>query len=144
HLCTNLCSSISAHVFGVKQNVHVLVVVHGVGGAGALPALGSVRVAACARRLRRSDRCRLDMLAKGPWFARACLARARAAFGVSRVSMLRRFDFAPGLFSRFLCSRCALSRARQEGAVPYGMAGPHPGVGQATPLARSITWVGNI
>jgi len=26
-----LCSSISAHVFGVKQNVHVLVVVHGVG-----------------------------------------------------------------------------------------------------------------
>src|SRR5262245_46173508 len=66
------------------------------------------------------------------------------AFGVSRVSMLRRFDFAPGLFSRFLCSRCALSRARQEGAVPYGMAGPHPGVGQATPLARSITWVGNI
>src|SRR5262249_13592651 len=88
-LCTNLCSSISSHVFGVKRNVHVLVVVHGVGSAGALPALGSVRVAACARRSRRSDRCRLDMLAKGPWSARACLARARAALAVSRVAPFR-------------------------------------------------------
>src|SRR5215475_2381366 len=68
-----------------------------VGSAGALPALGSVRVAACARRSRRGDRCRLDMLAKGPWSARACLARARAALGVSRVSMLRCFVFATAI-----------------------------------------------
>src|SRR5262249_45069819 len=53
HLCPNLCSTISAHVFGVKQNVHVLVVVHGVGSAGALPALGSARVAARGWRSRR-------------------------------------------------------------------------------------------
>src|SRR6516165_725052 len=57
--------------------------------ADALPALGSVRVAARARRSRRSDCYRLDMLAKGPWFARACLARARAPNGVRGFS---RFD----------------------------------------------------
>jgi hypothetical protein len=88
-----------------SKNVHVLIVVHV--GAEALPVLGSVRVAACARRSRRSDRRRSDMLAKGPWSARACLARARALNGVRGFS---RFELAQ------FCFRVRLIAPRAPGA----------------------------
>src|SRR5215472_18237952 len=50
------------------------------------------------------------------------------------VCALRRFDFASGLFSRLLCLRCALSRARREGAVLHGMDDPHPLMPRPPPL----------
>ena len=61
------------------------------------------------------------------------------------VCALRRFDLARGLFSRLLCLRCALSRARREGAVLHGMDDPHPLMPRPPSLARSkrgskISW----
>ena len=53
------------------------------------------------------------------------------------VCALRRFDFARGLFSRLLCLRCALSRARREGAVLHGMDDPLGGMDRPYPFARS-------
>jgi hypothetical protein len=116
-LVHELVQQISAHVFGVKQNVHVLVVVHGVGSAGALPALGSVCVAACAWRLRRGDRCRLDMLAKGPWSARVPCSCSSA---VSRVSILCGFVFTPAI------DRGARARVVSVEAARLGSGGVDP------------------
>jgi len=48
------------------------------------------------------------------------------------------FRFCAWSFSRFLCSRCALSRARQEGAVFYGRADP-PEAWTGHPRSRAIS-----
>src|SRR5262245_1965099 len=98
------------------------------------------RVACVGISSRRSDRCRLDMLAKGPWSARACLARARAPNGAWGFP---RFNFALFVFHLRAAAPTVLGAAGAALGAARPWPPPVPPV-QGTPLDFLLTPPKNI